>query len=167
MTSRDPTPSPEPELHASIQSAALIDSYTYFSTDLIISNASSSTSNSTSKGKRKVSELEDVESSSNKGKGKEVILIEKVGGGETIAIPGQWMLGVDEAGRGPVLGLSFSSLVWGCRDWTEWYLRVLGPQVYGIAFCPIEYVDELKELGFAGKFYLFVYFFSFSRNYFY
>ncbi|KAJ1024100.1 hypothetical protein NDA16_002939 [Ustilago loliicola] len=37
------------------------------------------------------------------------------------------VLGVDEAGRGPVLG----------------------PLVYGIAYCPISYQDDLKEIGFA------------------
>lgn len=26
-----------------------------------------------------------------------------------------------------------------------------GPQVYGIAFCPVEYSEELRGLGFAGK----------------
>lgn len=41
---------------------------------------------------------------------------------------GRYLLGVDEAGRGPVLG----------------------PLVYGIAYCPIEYKPRLEEMGFAG-----------------
>ncbi|KAJ7066962.1 ribonuclease H2 subunit A [Mycena amicta] len=40
---------------------------------------------------------------------------------------GPYMLGVDEAGRGPVLG----------------------PLVYGVAYCPIAYKEQLEELGFA------------------
>ena len=43
--------------------------------------------------------------------------------------PGPYMLGVDEAGRGPVLG----------------------PLVYGVAYCPVAYKEQLEELGFAGK----------------
>jgi Ribonuclease HII len=45
--------------------------------------------------------------------------------------PGPYMLGVDEAGRGPVLG----------------------PLVYGVAYCPVAYKEQLDELGFAGAFH--------------
>jgi ribonuclease H2 subunit A len=41
---------------------------------------------------------------------------------------GPYILGVDEAGRGPVLG----------------------PLVYGVAYCPASYEEQLNDLGFAG-----------------
>ncbi|KAF8149954.1 ribonuclease H-like domain-containing protein [Crassisporium funariophilum] len=40
---------------------------------------------------------------------------------------GPYILGVDEAGRGPVLG----------------------PLVYGVAYCPVAYQEKMEELGFA------------------
>lgn len=43
---------------------------------------------------------------------------------------GPYILGVDEAGRGPVLG----------------------PLVYGVAYCPVAYQETLEELGFAGTY---------------
>ncbi|KAH8922250.1 ribonuclease HII [Atractiella rhizophila] len=39
----------------------------------------------------------------------------------------EWIMGIDEAGRGPVLG----------------------PMVYAVAYCRAEFEDELKEMGFA------------------
>ena len=47
----------------------------------------------------------------------------------TPTAPGPYILGVDEAGRGPVLG----------------------PLVYGIAYCPASWQQDLEQLGFAGK----------------
>ena len=49
----------------------------------------------------------------------------------TPTAPGPYFLGVDEAGRGPVLG----------------------PLVYGVAYCPIAYKEQLEGLGFTGEFF--------------
>ena len=41
---------------------------------------------------------------------------------------GKYMIGIDEAGRGPVLG----------------------PLVYSVAYCPIDFKEELEAIGFKG-----------------
>lgn len=46
----------------------------------------------------------------------------------TPTAPGPYILGVDEAGRGPVLG----------------------PLVYGVSYCPATYEEKLDDMGFAG-----------------
>jgi ribonuclease H2 subunit A len=48
----------------------------------------------------------------------------------TPTAPGPYIVGVDEAGRGPVLG----------------------PLVYGVAYCPASYKEDMEELGFAGRY---------------
>ncbi len=54
---------------------------------------------------------------------------------KTPTTKGPYILGVDEAGRGPVIG----------------------PLVYGVAYCPLSYKEDLEELGFAGanSYYIF------------
>lgn len=46
---------------------------------------------------------------------------------------GPYILGVDEAGRGPVLG----------------------PLVYGVAYCPASFQESLDDMGFDGAIYRF------------
>ncbi|GAA5873631.1 hypothetical protein JCM3774_004996 [Rhodotorula dairenensis] len=101
---RSPSPEgpPPPKFHfpSVRRGIPLIDTYTFHSVDGAVTTTAAS-----------------IES--DKGKGREM---------DTSApVEGEWMLGVDEAGRGPALG----------------------PQVYGVAFCKLEYSDQLKQMGFA------------------
>jgi hypothetical protein len=58
---------------------------------------------------------------------------------------GKFIIGVDEAGRGPVLGTP--------QDLTR-KLHLEGPLVYSIFVCPVENEHLLKGFGAAGKFKL-------------
>lgn len=60
------------------------------------------------------------------------------------------ILGVDEAGRGPVLG-ELPRYWDSCSSTADTYTLHIppGPLVYGIAYCPASFSDQLKDVGFA------------------
>lgn len=65
-------------------------------------------------------------------------------------------MGIDEAGRGPVLGLPATKHTTqeNCYPVTlsiSLYMSCLGPMVYGTAFCSLSKRAEVKALGVAGQ----------------
>ncbi|GAA5843439.1 hypothetical protein JCM9279_002104 [Rhodotorula babjevae] len=116
--SPSPERTPPPPFHfpSVRRGEPLFDSYTFHSVDAERAEAARGRAQGDAQGKGKERAVEGGEDG---GEGEEE--------GERVKVEGEWMLGVDEAGRGPALG----------------------PQVYGIAFCQLSYSDTLKEMGFA------------------
>lgn len=69
-----------------------------------------------------------------------------------------WIMGIDEAGRGRESSISqaiasrqlITSIL--VLDLACLFTAVLGPMVYGAAYCPMSFRDTLQGLGFDGEF---------------